>query len=420
MKAALLALDDDPLVLQTFEEVLQEKYSLKTTQEISEAEKWMAEKKPEAVLLDLHLENGESLGLLKNWNRLYPTVPVVICSGETRIKKAVEYLREGAVDYLVKPFLPQELENILKRVLQKKSYPNTSFFAFSSITQELLKKAECLRGKRNLNILITGESGTGKEILARFLHGQETSPRPFVTVNSPAIPSNLFEAELFGVEKGAFTDAKFSRPGKFELADGGDLFLDEIGELSLEVQPKILRVLQDKNFEKLGSSKNQYSDIRILSATNKNLSQMVQESKFRQDLFYRLSDVVLHIPPLRERKKEIPHFVNHFVSKHSLEKVSVSQEAIDSLQDHEWPGNIRELECVVKRALVFCENQKIEKFEWKTHPTETPEKACLEKRMQNHRKDIVRQTLLKNQGDRVKTCEELGISEASFYRYIQS
>jgi DNA-binding NtrC family response regulator len=280
--------------------------------------------------------------------------------------------------------------------------------------------------------LILGESGTGKEVLARYLYEQEeNNQRPFVVANMPAIPVNLLEAELFGVEKGAFTDAKFNRPGKFELADSGDIFLDEIGDLPLEMQSKILRVLQEKQVQRLGSNKTKNLSFRTISATNQPLSEMILKGKFREDLLYRLSDVVLFLPPLRERKSDIPLLVEHFIKKHCLENPSptFTSSAMDQLMRYEWPGNVRQLESTVKRALAFSKRGPIDSVEVydlknlapgvNTHSVNyRDDSQDLMSQVKDFERKTIEKTLQKNGGKKTPAMRELGLTRATFYRKL--
>jgi len=301
---------------------------------------------------------------------------VIIMTGNATLQKAIDSIQLGVKDFLLKPFEIETLVEAIKRshkiqeVVKKapakketKKKSNSGFISSSPALDKATKMAE-RAAKTDASILLTGESGVGKEVFARFIH--DTSPRakkPFIAINMAAIPENLIESELFGFEKGAFTDAIAAKPGLFELAEGGTLFLDEIGEMPYGVQAKLLRVLQEREVQRLGSQKVQKIDVRILSATNANLHKHIDDGEFREDLYYRLNTIPVSIPPLRERKEEIIEIASKTLDenceKYGLEDKSFSQEAQDALLAYKWPGNIRELVSVVERASILSEGASI-------------------------------------------------------------
>lgn len=278
------------------------------------------------------------------------------------------------------------------------------------------------------SVLIEGETGTGKEVLARAIH--EQSPRknaPFIAINCGALPDNLLESELFGYKKGAFTGAQKDKLGRFALADKGTIFLDEIGEISPAMQVKLLRVLQEKTFEPLGAIKSEKTDVRIIAATNKNLKEMVDKQEFRQDFFYRINVVSLKIPPLRERKDDIPVLADSFVKKlnhiQNRNIKGITPQAYSALMTHDWPGNVRELENIIERAFVLCRNELISikhlPFSQDNFSNENLSVSNIKKATQENEKKVILTTLEKNNYNRTKTAKELGIHKTTFYRKIQ-
>jgi DNA-binding NtrC family response regulator len=331
------------------------------------------------AFVDMMLPDTVGIDVLREIKRRRPQMPVVIMTGFASKESAVEAMRLGAYDYLSKPFNVADVSLIAKRALERNRLIDENRYLreelrdrynFDNIvgSSEKIQAAYVLAAKvatQNATVLITGESGTGKEMLARTVHYQSNrADKPFVKVNCAALPEHLLEDELFGHEKGAFTDAHTQRVGRFEWAHSGTLFLDEIGEIPLPVQVKLLRVLQEREFERIGSSKTIKVDVRIIAATNKDLQKAIEEGTFREDLFYRLNVVPIELPPLRERPEDIGRLVEHFIAKYcdetGRERLKVSDEASRVLREQPWRGNIRELENCIERAVILAEDDTIE------------------------------------------------------------
>jgi DNA-binding NtrC family response regulator len=379
-KANILIIDDEEAIRDSFSQVLKrEGYGAKAAKDGKEGLKFFKQDFFHVVLLDLKLPGLNGMVILSKIKEENPETPVIIITGFATIESAVEAMRRGAFDYLAKPCSPQELRFIVKKALNSRKV----FFENIYLREELRKKTEfdMVIGKSKAmekvldivrrvspsesTVLITGESGTGKELIAREIHNH--SPRknePFVVVDCGALVETLFESELFGHVKGSFTGAFETKHGRFEVANGGTIFLDEISNIGLNIQAKLLRVIQEREITRIGSTKAIKVDVRILAATSENLADLVRKEKFREDLFYRLSVVPIHLPPLRERKKDIPFLLDHFLQKYNRRAKkninNVSPVVKKALIDYDWPGNIRELENTIERAVVLSKGDKIQ------------------------------------------------------------
>ena len=324
------------------------------------------------VITDINMPKMDGIEFIKELNNRFE---IIIMTGNATLQKAIESIKLGVKDFLLKPFDIDTLIGAIKRenkiitakkkisVKEDKEKSSNKFLTSSEPLKKVLKIAD-KASKTDVSILLLGQSGVGKELFASYIH--ENSPRakkPFIAINMAAIPDNLIESELFGFEKGAFTDAFAAKAGQFELANGGTLFLDEIGEMPYEVQAKLLRALQEKEIRRLGSSKNIKIDIRVISATNSDLMQKIKNGEFREDLYYRLNTIPLEIPPLKDRKSEIMPIAQKMCEKNCMkygfEKKTFSKEASELLLSYSWPGNIRELISVVERAVILSESSQI-------------------------------------------------------------
>jgi len=317
-------------------------------------------KEPVLVITDIQMPRMDGHALLKHIKKRWPDLPVMIMTAYGSIEKAVQAMRDGAVDYMTKPFEAEVLVNMVGQYINSVSTETSELIAVDPISKKTAGIARRVAAS-DATVLITGESGCGKEVMARYIHEHSSrTDKPFIAINCAAIPHNMLEATLFGYEKGAFTGAYKACPGKFELADGGTLLLDEISEMDLALQAKLLRVLQEREVERLGGNKLIQLDVRVLATSNRNMREQVQAGKFREDLFYRLNVFPLYISPLRDRPQDIVSLAKGFVQKHLVvtgtiqpQAPELDQSAIDRLLSHTWPGNVRELDNVVQRALIL-------------------------------------------------------------------
>jgi two-component system response regulator AtoC len=356
-----------------------EKYDIETASNGEEGLQKVADSAFDQILCDIRMPQMDGLEFLKEVQKMGVNTTIIMMSAYGTVDTAIEAMKLGAYDYISKPFKPDEIILTLKKAeererlrrenefLRKEIKKEFSFENIVSKNEKMQKIFEVIKkvAQYKSTILITGESGTGKELVARALHyNSDRSQNPFIPVNCGAIPENLLESELFGHEKGAFTDAIRTKKGLFEEADDGTLFLDEIGELPLQLQVKLLRVLQDGEIRRVGDSKPIQIDVRIIAATVKDLIKEVNEGRFRDDLFYRLNVFPIHIPPLRERKEDIPLLVTHFIKKYglSLNKnvLGINPKALETLMNYRWFGNVRELENTIERAMVLADESNIE------------------------------------------------------------
>ena len=368
--AKILIVDDEVNLLQSLSDVLKKRgHSVATAQNGLEALEKLKERYFNIAIVDFKMPKMGGMELLKVMRERYPQTPVVILTGYGTIKSAVDAMKKGACNYLIKPFSPDEIILIANKIMEEENLREENRF----LRQELEKKGEIITqneemcrlkeliekvAKTEATILITGETGTGKELVAQAIYQKSFRKRNlFVKLNCAALAEGVLESELFGHEKGAFTDAYIQKRGRFELADRGTLFLDEIGDIPLATQVRLLRVLQEGEFERVGGEETIKIDARIIASTNQNLTQAIREKRFREDLFYRLNVVSLALPPLRERKEDIPLLAQYFLRKHrALNKQveGISKEALDCLIFYPWPGNVRELENTIERAVILA------------------------------------------------------------------
>ncbi|MEO0094310.1 MAG: sigma-54 dependent transcriptional regulator [candidate division WOR-3 bacterium] len=393
------------------------------------------------AIVDLKMPGMDGIELLKQLSVIRPKLPVIIITAYATIDSAVTAMKEGAADYIVKPFNPEEISLVIKKLLEHQRLLKENIrlrqelarrFKFQDLigkSPQMLQVFEMIKtvAPTKSTVLIRGESGTGKELVARAIH--ELSPRnkgPFVPVACGAMPETLLEAELFGYEKGAFTGATTRYKGRIEVADGGTLFLDEIGDVSSKTQIDLLRFIQEREFRRLGGKDVLKVDVRIIAATNKNLEEMVKNNTFREDLYYRLNVITLEIPPLRERKQDIPLLVEHFLDKYRLETgrqvEKVSAEVMQHLIDYNWPGNVRELENVIEHSIVVCKSGEIQienlpayLVKVQKEPTLTSATLSLAQMEKEH----ILNVLNTNNWNIKRSAEILGINRLTLYKKIK-
>jgi DNA-binding NtrC family response regulator len=369
----IIVLEDDLIVRRNLEQQLrQQRYDVAATDTIAGARELLAKDTFDLLFLDVRLPDGEGTDLLREL-QTHPEKPlVVMVTGFGSVESAVECMRNGAFDYMLKPFSADQLQVTLKKaenfnqLLKVNAYfshaeEDETGWELQGISPAMENLRQLIRkvARTQATVLIAGESGTGKELVARALYRQ--SPRhnaPFIKVNCAAIPENLIESEFFGHEKGSFTGALNKREGRFELAHSGTILLDEVSEISSQVQAKLLRVLQERELERVGGNRTIKVDVRVLATTNRRLEESVERKEFRQDLFFRLNVVPIHVLPLRERKEDVPYlarqFMPRFARKHGVRVRGFSDACMDVLQAHRWPGNVRELQNVIERAVILC------------------------------------------------------------------
>ena len=439
MKPKLLIVDDEKNMRWAIRRALdKEGYEIVEASNGKEGIEAFEKHRPDVVLLDLKMPVMDGMEALEKIQETNTSVPILMLTAHGTMETAIEAMKLGALDYLSKPFDVEELKVQIRKALhvqeleeQVSYFKEATAFETGDIVignskpmKELMTMVERV-ATTPATILIQGESGTGKEIIAHLIH--HNSPRrekPFIKVNCGAIPETLIESELFGHEKGAFTGAASRKIGKFERARGGTILLDEIGELGLSMQVKLLRVLQDKEIERVGGSEVVKVDARVIAATNRQLKKMTEEGTFREDLYYRLNVIPLHIPPLRDRKEDIPAFVNHFLQYYCKEmgrqQMKLSQQAMNQLVNHPWKGNVRELENFIERLVILSPEDEVKSVDLNAGSVEIPDSETAGKKgiklpekglsLDELEKDLILQALEQTGSNQTKAAKLLGIS----------
>ncbi|GBD92641.1 transcriptional regulatory protein ZraR [bacterium BMS3Abin05] len=441
----VLIVDDDINIRKMIEIHLKKDkiYELLSTSNGEACLKIMQENIPDFVLLDIQMPGIDGIETLRRIKKDNPKIPVVMMTAHGTIETAVKSMQLGAFDFITKPFSGDRLRLTVKNAIENSSlkaevsrlrqelqerYRFENIVGESGSMQEVFKAVKKVTDS-NVTVLLQGESGTGKELIARAIHfeSEKRKNRPFVPVNCSALPESLLESELFGHEKGSFTGASSRRIGKFEQADGGTVFLDEIGEMSPSTQVKILRVLQEREFERVGGNELIHVDVRIISATNKDLEEAIKKGQFREDLYYRLSVFPIVIPPLRERKEDIPLLAQFFVDKYSeregKEVLELFPDTLELLTAYHWPGNVRELENAIERAVILASTDQILPKDLPANVRAVGEKKIAEPGsgplnswIERLEEEALRKALLESEGNVSLTARKLGIGRATIYR----
>jgi DNA-binding NtrC family response regulator len=440
-RATVLVVDDERDICRALEFILsRDGYLVETARSGSEALGMVEKKVYDLVLTDLKMEGMDGLSLLEEIKKIDPATIVIIMTAYASVESAVEAMKKGAADYIVKPFVNEDVKLTVRRLLEHKKLKVENLALRRQIAQhigcsefigdspqirrifDLLEKVIPTRS----NILLLGESGTGKGMIVEIIHC--SSPRrdgAFMSINCSAIPETLLESELFGYRKGAFTGASADKLGLIVLADQGTLFLDEIGDMPLSLQAKMLKVIETGEVFPLGDKKPVQTDVRIIAATNRNLTELVEEGKFREDLYYRLNVIELTIPPLRERPEDIPLLTRHFVREFSLENSKrlngISDEAMEILLDYPWYGNVRELRNVIERAVILADGEVILPKDLPSkvrHPVKKTS-ANLKDLVNQYERKIILERLSELNWDKEETARHLGIDLATLYRKIK-
>jgi len=441
VKATILVAEDDRNLRRVLRAILvREGYDVAEASHGEAAASWLGEHRADALVTDIRMPKMDGLALLRHVRERHPDLPVILITAYGTIGDAVEAIRSGAFDYISKPFDETELLRVVGNAVRTsaatakegRSDESGGWFGMvgrSPAWKEIRKVVEKAAASP-LSVMITGETGTGKELVARAIHRiSGRAAGPFIKINGAAIPPALWEAEVFGYEKGAFTGAVTTKPGRFELADGGTFFLDEIGDVPLAMQAKLLRVLQDRAFERVGGVKTLTSDVRFICASNRDLRKETERRRFREDLFYRINGIPVHLPSLRARREDILPLAEYFLDRACTEMGiparKLSPETAEILERYSWPGNIRELENAVGRAVALSEGEEI------TPPDlcialadaegeeATPEEVRFHESVRDHKRAIILRAIRKSGGSKTKAAEILGLQPTYLSRLIR-
>jgi len=441
----ILVVDDEQKVLKSIVDILKDEgYHVTGVADGHEALRAIQKGPPDLVILDIWMAGMDGLETLGAIKRLHGELPVIMISGHGTIETAVKATKLGAYDYMEKPLDLEKVHLAVRHALDQRrlEWENRALRETIDRRYEIVGESKEIRMLReqilsaapsNGRVLIRGESGTGKELIARAIYRHSTrSDKPFIVVNCAAIPEELIESELFGHERGAFTGATAQRRGKFELADGATIFLDEVGDMSLKTQAKVLRVLQEQTFERVGGSESLAVDVRVIAASNKDLLEEIRRGAFREDLFYRLSVIPFEVPPLRERQEDIPilaqYFLQSFCREYGKPEKELSPEAMELLSDYSWPGNVRELRNVIERMVIMVAAKTIQHFDLvsslrrggvRREAWPTPDGTLREARSRFEREFILGR-LEENQWNVTRTAERLGIERSNLHRKMKA
>lgn len=446
----ILVVDDEPNILKVIEDILtDEGYAVRTAHTGEEALAEVQRSSPDLVILDIWLPGMDGLQALDMIKGMIPETPVIMISGHGSVETAVRALKMGAYDFIEKPptiertllavrhGLDQQRLLQENRALRQHLERQYEIVGDSPVIRKLLKQIESVAPSHG-RVLIRGESGTGKELIARAIHrGSLRGEKPFVEVNCAAIPDELIESELFGHEKGAFTGATITRRGKFELADGGTIFLDEVGDMSVKTQAKVLRVLQEQTCERVGGTEAIRVDVRVIAASNKDLEAEIHDGQFREDLYYRLNVIPIEVPPLRERREDVSllarHFLKGFCAEYGKREKSLSADAMELFLQHSWPGNVRELKNVIERLVIMVPGDVIHRFDVEPALRARPGReeaaafvpegwrnASLREARNRFEREYILTHLRENQWNITRAAERLKIERSNLHRKLKA
>jgi DNA-binding NtrC family response regulator len=433
----LLIVDDELSVRDSLGKWFHEEgYEVTTVESANDALTRMADQRWDAALVDIKMHGTDGIELQRRMHEVDPELIVIIMTGYASVDTAVAALKNGAYDYVTKPLDPDEIAHLVKKALEHKHTAQENVLLRETVAEvarpgDIVGQSAAMRkvfdaietvGPTDATVLITGESGTGKELVARAIHQASTRRfHPLVAIHCGALTETLLESELFGHEKGAFTGAQYRKKGKFEIAEGGTVFLDEIGDISLKTQTDLLRVLQEREITRVGGNQNIKVDFRCIAATNKDLEQLIEEGKFRPDLFYRLNVFRILLPPLRERREDIPALVDSFIRKLSLAMnkriTRVSPEAMNQLQQQQWLGNVRELENAVERAMVVGKEPELHEQDFIFKPANAS--AGAGQKLEDMERAHILRVVEECGGNQSRAAEILGIDRVTLYHKLK-
>jgi len=439
-KVKVLVVDDEAIMRESLRDWLSDVgHQVLTAENGSQALEIIEKENPSIAIVDLVMPGMDGIELLKRAREISPGIEVIIITAYGSVPTAISAMREGAYDYIEKPFCPEKAELLVEKLTEhqrlieenislrrklEERYQFENIVAKSPKMQEVVEVIKVVANS-NATVLITGDSGTGKELVARAIHSQSyRKDKPFVAVSCAALPESLLESELFGHEKGAFTGAHAQRKGKFEAANRGTLFLDEIGEMSTNIQVHLLRVLEEKEFTRVGGNELIKVDVRVISATNKEMKKAVASGQFREDLYYRLNVVTIELPPLRERKEDIPLLAQHFLDKFAVENqkevAGFSPAATDFFLKYEWPGNVRELENAIERAVILAKDSHIQVADLPQEELLVVHSTAPRRSLREVERQHVLNVLNETDDNYSEAARILGISRATLYNKIRA
>jgi two-component system response regulator AtoC len=443
MKGTILVVEDDRNLRRVLCAMLaREGYDVSEAPDGAAAAEWLSRRRADALVTDIRMPKMDGLALFRHCRGRYVELPVILITAYGRIEDAVEAMRAGAFDYISKPFDEAEILRVVGSAVaasaaaerEGASAPASEWFGMVGRSPAWIEVRKVIEkaAASPFSVLITGETGTGKELVARAIH-RISSRRdgPFLKINGATIPPALWEAEMFGYERGAFTGAVQSKPGRFELADGGTFFLDEVGEVPFAAQAKLLRVLEDREFERVGGVKTFTTDVRLICASNRDLKRDTERGRFREDLYYRVNGIPIHLPPLRERREDLAPLAEFFLARTCRELGAgpkrIAPGTLESLERYPWPGNIRELENAVARAVALSDGEEIAAAELcfgladaeGPTGTATPDEVRFHDSVREHKRAILRRAISKAGGNKTRAAEILGLSPTYLSRLIR-